>query len=62
MKGGATMQEGKETDQAKEERLAAQRAYYRKWRADHREKVRQYNHTYWKKRAQHGKEITKEGG
>ena len=56
------MQEGKETDQAKEERLAAQRAYYRKWRADHREKVRQYNHTYWKKRAQHGKEITKEGG
>jgi len=62
MKGGATMQEGKEYDQAKEARLAAQRAYYRKWRAANKDKLRQYNRTYWDKKAQHGKEVTKEGG
>ncbi len=56
------MQEGKEYDQAKEARLAAQRAYYRKWRAANKDKLRQYNRTYWDKKAQHGKEVTKEGG
>lgn len=55
------MQEGKEIDQAKEARLAAQREYYRKWRAANRDKQRQYNRTYWDKKAQHGEEVAKKG-
>lgn len=29
----------------------AQREYYKKWRAANKDKVRQYNQNYWKKRA-----------
>lgn len=34
----------------------ARRAYQREWRAKNREKVRAYNESYWKKRAERAKE------
>lgn len=35
----------------REERNAAQRAYYKKWRAENKEKVKQHNQNYWDKKA-----------
>lgn len=40
----------------------AKNAYAREWRAANRDKVRQYNHNYWmKKAAQNGETATAEG-
>jgi len=41
----------------------ARNVYAREWRARNREKIKQYNHNYWtKKAAQDGKTATAEGG
>lgn len=37
------------------------RAYYRRWRAEHKEAVRQYNARYWQRRAERAAEKRKEG-
>lgn len=36
----------------KQEIHAAQRAYYKEWRAKNKGKVKQYNQNYWSKKAQ----------
>jgi hypothetical protein len=40
------------------EKLAIEerRAYYRAWRAKNKEKIKSYNHMFWKKRAMQKKE------
>ena len=46
---------------AKEAGRQARNAYAREWRAKNRDKVRQYNETYWaRKAANNGEEITAE--
>lgn len=35
-----------------EKAIAAQRDYYRRWRKENRDKVRQYNANYWKRKAE----------
>ena len=37
---------------SKEERNAAQRAYYKEWRAKNKDKVKQHNQNFWSKKAQ----------
>ena len=39
-------------DIKKQEINAAQRAYYKEWRAKNKDKVKQYNNNYWSKKAQ----------
>ena len=47
---------------AQEAARQARNAYAREWRAKNRDKVRQYNETYWaRKAAQNGEETTTEG-
>ncbi len=38
------------TEKAKE----ARRNYYKRWRSENRENVREYNRAYWERRAAHG--------
>lgn len=40
------------TDKAKE----ARKKYQKKWRAQNKDKVRQYNERYWQKRAEEGRD------
>lgn len=40
------------TECTKESALAAQREYMRRWRSQNPEKVRNYNKTYWERRAE----------
>lgn len=40
------------TEEAKQKRREYNRAYYRKWRKNNPEKVKQYAVTYWEKQAQ----------
>jgi hypothetical protein len=37
---------------AKKNALAAQREYMKRWRSQNREKVQNYNRTYWERRAE----------
>ena len=39
------------------EEKATRAAYFRAWRAAHREQVKAYNARYWKKRAARGREV-----
>jgi hypothetical protein len=43
-------------EQQKEAAIEARRAYQREWRRRNRDKVRQYNETFWLKK---GKELAK---
>lgn len=49
---------------AQEAARQARNAYARQWRANNRDKVRQYNADYWARKAamNNGEEITAEGG
>lgn len=48
----------RQTQNAKEAARQARNAYARAWRAKNRDKVRQYNESYWtRKAAQNGEEI-----
>jgi len=56
------LQLNKQDMTAKEAGRQARNAYAREWRAKNRDKVRQYNETYWARKAAHdGEEITTEG-
>lgn len=35
-----------------EKAIAARRDYYRRWRKENRDKVRQYNASYWQRKAE----------
>lgn len=35
-----------------EKAIAARRDYYRRWRKENRDKVRQYNANYWQRKAE----------
>lgn len=47
------------TNAEKEAALKARKDYFRAWRSQNRDKVREYNLRYWAKRAAN---MTKEGG
>ena len=39
-----------------EEALKQRRAYYKKWRATHKEQIKTYNKRYWEKKAKESRE------
>lgn len=45
------------TEEAREE----MRVYQRKWRKNNKEKVAQYNKSYWEKKAEESKKLKAEG-
>lgn len=44
------------------EALEAKREYERKWRAEHKDKIKAYNAAYWKKKASKANNDTEENG
>lgn len=42
--------------EAEKKAAEARRAYYKRWRAEHKEQVRSYNKRYWLKKAAERKE------
>ena len=42
---------GKYPELLSDEALEARREYWRKWRREHPDRIRQYNRTYWEKQA-----------
>jgi hypothetical protein len=47
LKGGYILSEINKNEAARKARIA----YYRQWRAKNRDRTRQYNQTYWQRRA-----------
>ena len=39
-----------------EEAIKQRRAYYKKWRATHKEQIKTYNTRYWEKKAKESKD------
>ena len=58
------MERNNQTKAAQEAGRQARNAYARQWRANNRDKVRQYNADYWARKAarDNGEEITTERG
>lgn len=42
----------KETTNLEQLAIEERRAYFKKWRANNKEKVKQHNQNYWKRRAE----------